>query len=65
MINLFSELLDNPCETWSLLEDAVDGCDLGSQEICDFASWIIDQGKGGWVYYDSGICDNLPNVSGD
>ena len=30
--------------------------------MCDVTSWIIDQGKGGWVY-DSGICDNLPNVS--
>ena len=62
MVDLISELLDNPCETWSLLENAVEGCDIESQEICDVTSWIIDQGKGGWVY-DIGICANLPNVS--
>ena len=63
MIGILFEVLENPCGTWSILEDAVDHCNIGSQEVCGYIEWVIDQGKGQWIY-STGVCNDVPNVSG-
>jgi hypothetical protein len=57
------DIFDNPCATWSILGNAVENCNLGPQEVCDYTEWAIDQGKGEWIY-SIGICNDVPNVSG-
>ena len=56
------DILGNPCAAWSILEDAVENCTLGDQQLCNYKEWIIEQGEGEWIY-STGICNDVPNVS--